>query len=345
MKNSGKKIWGVLGKQQSFVSNKIQGQTIPLNANPLEPWDARKSRYKRVDLVPKAEQLIENMQQGGVIEQTAIPPSPTPNLSPSVTPTNTRTPSATPTKTPTNTPTKTPTNTPTTTPTPTGSPPPPFLIGNRLALDAANSSSYPGSGSIWYDISGNANHITLYNSPTYSAGTLEFDGLTQYGEAPDTNSLDITGRSITIEFWFDRDTTADMLPICKAPYDFGPLNQNGNYIIWFDAASAYFISRDVSGSNSNFFVLSNNNFGAGWNQFIVKIDGPDWYFYVNNQFMSSGSNAVDLFGTNQPLFIGRRADGYGYFDGKMSVINIFDYPLTVGQIADNWNYYRTRYGL
>jgi hypothetical protein len=111
MRNFGKKIWGVLGKQQSFVSNKIQGQTIPLNANPLEPWDVRKSRYKRVDLVPKVEQQIENIQQGGVVETTPIvPPIPSPSptsVTPTVTPTNTSTPTQTPTNTPT--PTVTPT--------------------------------------------------------------------------------------------------------------------------------------------------------------------------------------------------------------------------------------------
>lgn len=41
-------------------------------------------------------------------------------------------------------------------------------------VDAKNSKSYPGSGSSWYDLSGNNYNVTLYNSPVYSDGTLQF---------------------------------------------------------------------------------------------------------------------------------------------------------------------------
>ena len=51
--------------------------------------------------------------------------------------------------------------------------------GLVLALDAANPKSYPGSGTTWYDLSGNDNHGTLLNSPTFSSdkgGCFVFDG-------------------------------------------------------------------------------------------------------------------------------------------------------------------------
>ena len=56
--------------------------------------------------------------------------------------------------------------------------------GLVLHLDAADRNSYPLSGDTWYDLSGNDNHVTLYNSPTYSSlngGTLSFDGTNDYG--------------------------------------------------------------------------------------------------------------------------------------------------------------------
>ena len=51
--------------------------------------------------------------------------------------------------------------------------------GLILSLDAANPKSYPGSGTIWSDISGNNYSASLINSPTYSpanGGTIFFDG-------------------------------------------------------------------------------------------------------------------------------------------------------------------------
>ena len=51
--------------------------------------------------------------------------------------------------------------------------------GLKVCFDAANSKSYPGSGTTWYDLSGNDNHGTLLNSPTFNSdngGCFVFDG-------------------------------------------------------------------------------------------------------------------------------------------------------------------------
>ena len=72
-----------------------------------------------------------------------------------------------------------------------------------LCLDASNPRSYPGSGSIWYDASGNGNNGTLFNTPTYTsgaAGFISFNGTTQYMQANiGTTALD-GDPSFTIEF-------------------------------------------------------------------------------------------------------------------------------------------------
>lgn len=46
--------------------------------------------------------------------------------------------------------------------------------GLVLYLDATESLSYPGTGSVWYDISGNGKHHTINGSPTFSAGPNRF---------------------------------------------------------------------------------------------------------------------------------------------------------------------------
>jgi hypothetical protein len=122
---SDSKTWGVLGKQETFYApTHFMGEKVPLNANPLESWDYKKSRYRRIDLVPKN----DGQQSGTVIGQipptpSATPVTPTPTSTP-VTPTPTPTTTTTATVTPTNTgtPTPTPTQTSTSTPTPTITP-------------------------------------------------------------------------------------------------------------------------------------------------------------------------------------------------------------------------------
>jgi hypothetical protein len=52
--------------------------------------------------------------------------------------------------------------------------------GLVLNLDAAKTDSYPGTGSIWRDLSGNSNNGTLTNGPTFSGigkqASIVFDG-------------------------------------------------------------------------------------------------------------------------------------------------------------------------
>ena len=53
--------------------------------------------------------------------------------------------------------------------------------GLVLCLDAANTKSYPGSGTTWYDLSGEGNDGTLTNGPTFNpSGWIEFDGVDDY---------------------------------------------------------------------------------------------------------------------------------------------------------------------
>jgi len=61
----------------------------------------------------------------------------------------------------------------------------PKIITNGLilCLDAASTKSYPGSGTTWFDRSGNGNNGVLTNGPTFSStngGSIVFDGTNDY---------------------------------------------------------------------------------------------------------------------------------------------------------------------
>ena len=50
--------------------------------------------------------------------------------------------------------------------------------GLVLCLDAAIGKSYPGSGTTWYDLSGNGNNVSLINGPVFNTnnkGSFVFD--------------------------------------------------------------------------------------------------------------------------------------------------------------------------
>jgi hypothetical protein len=83
MKN---KLWGIPGKLNVYNRPKPLGEKIPLNSNAIDSWDYKKSRYKRIELVPRNNFVI---QQGGVPETTSTTPLPPPSPSPTPSPTPT----------------------------------------------------------------------------------------------------------------------------------------------------------------------------------------------------------------------------------------------------------------
>ena len=68
-----------------------------------------------------------------------------------------------------------------------------------LYLDAANTKSYPGSGTTWYDLSGNNKNPTLTNGPTFNSdnlGSIVLDGTNDMVEfSPGTN---ITSNTVVL---------------------------------------------------------------------------------------------------------------------------------------------------
>lgn len=70
--------------------------------------------------------------------------------------------------------------------------------GLILNLDAGNTASYPGTGNIWYDLSGSNTNGTLANGPAFSSangGSIVFDGSNDYC---DISTSQMTSNLITI---------------------------------------------------------------------------------------------------------------------------------------------------
>ena len=83
----------------------------------------------------------------------------------------------------------------------------PNLVKSGLALylDAGAPTSYSGSGTSWYDLSGNNNHFTLYNSPTFNSlygGELRFDGTNDYARNRNNTVINNIAANGTMEIWF-----------------------------------------------------------------------------------------------------------------------------------------------
>ena len=91
--------------------------------------------------------------------------------------------------------------------------PPSLVSAIVLDLDAGSTSSYPGSGTRWTDLSGKGNHGTLVNSVTYNSanqGYLVFNGNGSYAGSggynpyvslPRSTDLDFGAADFAVEMW------------------------------------------------------------------------------------------------------------------------------------------------
>ena len=73
------------------------------------------------------------------------------------------------------------------------------MDGLKLWLDASNPLSYPGTGTTWYDLSGNGNDGTMLNGVTPLSNAMQFDGVNDYVTAP----VLVPSRTYTVSFWIN----------------------------------------------------------------------------------------------------------------------------------------------
>ena len=226
--------------------------------------------------------------------------------------------------------------------------------GLVLNLDAGDSSSYPGSGTTWYDLSGNGNNGTLFNGVGYNSsnlGSLSFDGTNDYSTIPDiTGVTDFsTSNNYTVDFWTYLSSTQnntqsadnDVVEKWSAsgggyPYVFRYIRSTQLMsVVVYDGSSVNSISIQISHSNWwNICGVFN------WSSSLLTVYG--------NGGSVTGSTALNLTGditNNSALNLMRRGNGFNYATGNLSMLKIYNRALTASEVQQNFNVRKSRYGL
>ena len=151
--------------------------------------------------------------------------------------------------------------------------------------------------------------------------------------------------------------------------------------IWFNFTAAQppgapcLISDEFTGAPFNFAInTSGNTLVTGWYttnwggqqayQGTIPTDGSTWYNitmavdttnykdYINGAvsydpggFSSIGISSPNGSSPTHQFYIGKRWDLTDTVNAKMAVVNIYDRALTDAEVAQNFNYYKSRFGL
>lgn len=217
-----------------------------------------------------------------------------------------------------------------------------FITSNLAYLwDAGLSSSYPGSGNLWYEWVDPSLRIgTLQNGTAYSTlggGSIYFDGADDYVTF---DTFNLGSPPWSVSFWIKTTTTAQCALFSH--YSGGPV-YNG-----FGLAGGYLQ-----------YTYYNNN---GWNYSpysTVPINTNNWVYVT----YSTGSTSTATFnfytngvpsGTFTPVSNGigsgnmgsfGRYWGWGSYGGYMAQCSVHWTQLSNAQIIQNFNATRQRFGV
>lgn len=215
--------------------------------------------------------------------------------------------------------------------------------GLNLYLNAANPSSYPGSGAIWTDLSPNGYSTTFsrrgtVGAPAFSSTHFSFDGSPEH---LDTNQS-LASETFSVGAWFNTTTIGVRMIISKETSVGNPWN----YRLWLNNGTIVADMSQVSTQASLSSPLSSYNNGS-WYYVMFTRDDSNWYLYVNGSQVATRSDPYSGSVTNaQEVWVGRSAYTAGYqYAGGIGQVFIYDVVLTSSEILQNYNATKATYGL
>ena len=219
--------------------------------------------------------------------------------------------------------------------------------GLKLWLDASNPASYPGSGTTWYDLSGNGNNGTMVNGVTPLSNAMQFDGVNDTVSIVN-NKYIYYNQPFTLSAWVNLFAFSSAYPTIFSLNSDGNgylvcLSNNNSYLgLYFGAASVF--SRFKTNTPTSYFLNK-------WVQITITYDGINpnsvnsfkaYIDNVNTTFNGGGKTS----NTNINL-IGWRSDyaAASRFKGQINDTAIYNRALTPEEVLQNFNATKYKYGL
>lgn len=216
--------------------------------------------------------------------------------------------------------------------------------GLVLNLDASRSSSYPNTGTTWFDISGNTNNGTLTNGPifgTASGGQITFDGINDYVDTGLQYSL-TSSTNFTIGIWFKgfgRSSNNDILV----------LSYSGTPVGWaiYQANTGKFMcfSRDNNNVETTYISSTTSTNTNQWFYGVYKKSGNQFSLYINGVLEATTNANLGNITISSGMRIGNHTITSQPYLGSIGSVKVYNKSLTDSEILQNFNAVKSRFGL
>jgi hypothetical protein len=211
--------------------------------------------------------------------------------------------------------------------------------GLVLALDAANTRSYPGTGTAWTDLSRGENNGTLVNGPTFNSangGSIVFDGTNDYVQC--SGSFTLT--SATFVTWIRRNGD-------QGQYD-GVLFSRGTNVtgmnffssnqlgyVWNDVPATYNWASGLTIPNSVWCMIAVSVTSTSATGYLCQTSG----ITTSTNTTNHASSVLDS------INIARDSGASRYFNGNITSTQLYNRALSASEVFQNFNATKTRFGL
>lgn len=214
--------------------------------------------------------------------------------------------------------------------------------GLVLCLDAGNRKSYPGSGTVWTDLSGNEKHATLVNSPAYNtinSGNFSLDGANDH--------INIAHyffplNAFTYDIWI-KPSLNDTLKIfwMSEMQIFFNTSSKSIYTRWYNNDTT---ARDYQQSFTQ-------NYNSLWTNICWTIGSLIDIVYINGKSVAPNRNTTiqspiitGFNGLLSGIFIGRDEQEI-YLPFGVASVKIYNRALSTSEILQNFNATRGRFDI
>ena len=214
-----------------------------------------------------------------------------------------------------------------------------------LHLNAANSASYPGSGTTWTDLSTSQVNATLTNV-TFTTNYFTFNGSTSTCRTTDWPTWN--GQAHTMESWVYPTATAQDGFIFEKG-----VSVNTQYSNFFSSGGSFYYRTIGLSPQDVTFTTATYVTANAWNHIVCTYNGAGTKtIYVNGAQVAQTTGITGVIASSPAGYNGSSIGIYGggsgaasyYFSGRISVIRLYNNALTLAEVIRNYNADASTYG-
>jgi hypothetical protein len=211
--------------------------------------------------------------------------------------------------------------------------------GLVMNLDAKNTSSYPGSGNTWFDISGYSNNVTLTNGPVWNVSGYFVNDSDSYFIGSGTASIPTGNSSYSMFVYARMASWGDQRGLISIG-GYGTNNQSNalRTLATLGNLNHYWFYNDLAINNNNANIALNRWFYVG-----ATFDGTTRKVYVDGIVVGSDT-PINHNVTSTTIQISKTYNTE-YQVGDVAAAQIYNRAITIEEVGLNLLYLRNRFGL